>query len=146
MTVPLDDDEPDGDVIEIAVARHRAADPDSRIGVLISNPGGLGAGETFIGMFADQVFPTEIVDRFDIVGFDPRGTGDSTPVRCDVPTTEIYHLDPTPDDFADAARREVEAMAMATRASDRAVTCSPTWARPPPSATSTDCASRSERA
>ena len=43
LDVPLDYDEPDGDTIEIALARVPATDADERIGSLVFNPGGPGA-------------------------------------------------------------------------------------------------------
>lgn len=85
LTVPLDHDEPDGDQIELAVNRLPATgDPDDRIGSLVFNPGGPGgSGVEFLAQAA-FVMPDELADRFDLVGFDPRGVGASTAIDCDV--------------------------------------------------------------
>ncbi len=113
LEVPVDYDDHDGDMIHLAVARHQAGDPSARVGVLFTNPGGPGAGGRWMAMFADQLFPAVIVERFDIIGFDPRGTGASAPITCDESTDDLYHLDPTPDDAADEALREQVATEMA---------------------------------
>jgi pimeloyl-ACP methyl ester carboxylesterase len=84
LTVPLDYAKPDGDTITIGVLRRPASKPERRIGSLVINPGGPGAG----GMVAAarlsaSAKDTELGQRFDFVGFDPRGVGASEPtVRC----------------------------------------------------------------
>jgi pimeloyl-ACP methyl ester carboxylesterase len=95
LEVPLDHADPDGPTIEVAVNRHLAEDPSQRIGVLIMNPGGPGAS----GLELARSFPRAgaIGDRFDIVGFDPRGVGQSTPLDCNTHLQAIYDADPTID-------------------------------------------------
>lgn len=81
LVVPLDYGEPDGDTIEVAVNRHRATG--DRIGSLLINPGGPGAsGLDALSGIALPRFGEEVVARYDLVGFDPRGVGSSTPVTC----------------------------------------------------------------
>jgi pimeloyl-ACP methyl ester carboxylesterase len=101
LTVAMDHDDPSGPTIELALNRHRADDPDNRIGVLLVNPGGPGAS----GVRLARAFSRAGVlgDRFDIVGFDPRGVGESTPLDCDTHLQAIYDADPTIDDPADEA-------------------------------------------
>ena len=84
LRVPLDYDAPAGRTADIAVLRSRAATQDRRIGSLVLNPGGPGAsGVAAAAGIAQQIAGTEVSRRFDVVGFDPRGTGSSTPtVRC----------------------------------------------------------------
>ncbi|ASU78054.1 alpha/beta hydrolase [Actinopolyspora erythraea] len=84
LTVPLDYDEPDGETAEIGVLRRPASDEQARIGSLVSNPGGPGAsGMTSTAARVSKVKSTELGERFDMVGFDPRGVGASTPrVEC----------------------------------------------------------------
>lgn len=84
LTVPLDYSEPEGTTITIGVLRHRASDPDDRIGSLVLNPGGPGAsGMVAAGSFAARMPDNELGERFDLVGFDPRGIGASEPtVEC----------------------------------------------------------------
>jgi pimeloyl-ACP methyl ester carboxylesterase len=84
LPVPLDSTKPDGSKIVIALIRLPAAAPAKRIGSLLVNPGGPGAsGVDFVRGAAGDTFSQQVRDRFDIVGFDPRGVGASTPaVRC----------------------------------------------------------------
>ena len=80
--VPLDHRRPGGRRISLALVRRPATDPDRRIGSLFMNPGGPGgSGIGFARGFYNEL-PEELRRRFDIVGFDPRGVGRSTPVRC----------------------------------------------------------------
>lgn len=81
VAVPLDWDDPDGGTIDIAINRHSAAG--DRIGSLLINPGGPGASglDALSGIALDR-FGKEVVDRYDLIGFDPRGVGQSTPVTC----------------------------------------------------------------
>ncbi|RRD48683.1 alpha/beta hydrolase [Arachnia propionica] len=82
VKLPLDYDEPEGTQIDVAVLKHPARKPDERIGSLFVNPGGPGgSGKDFAVVLATQLSP-EIVDRFDLIGMDPRGIGDSTPLNC----------------------------------------------------------------
>jgi pimeloyl-ACP methyl ester carboxylesterase len=93
-------------MIDLALARVPARDPDRRIGSLLVNPGGPGApGRDFATYLADLV-PDEIRDRFDIVGFDPRGTGETIPVECDERLDPLYATDWDPD--TDAERTALE--------------------------------------
>jgi len=82
LVVPLSYREPRGATISVAVARMPATDPAGRLGSLFLNPGGPGnSGLQFLpGMYA-ALLPA-VPARFDIVAFDPRGIGQSAPVRC----------------------------------------------------------------
>lgn len=80
ISVPLDWDEPRGQRIELAVARHRATDPARRIGVLLVDPGGPGGSAALFAL--SGFFSDELRARFDIVGVDSRGTGGSLAIRC----------------------------------------------------------------
>lgn len=81
--VPLDYDSPRGKSISLALIRLPASDPAKRIGSLFTNPGGPGgSGVGFIRGSARQLITPAVRARFDIIGFDPRGVGGSTPVRC----------------------------------------------------------------
>lgn len=103
LRVPLDPAAPDGKKIDLALARVRAVDADHRIGSLLINPGGPGApGTDFVSQVADGL-PTAITDRFDIVGWDPRGTGASTPVDCGNKLDYLFDVDTAPDDATEQA-------------------------------------------
>ncbi|MEU0492626.1 alpha/beta hydrolase [Nocardiopsis sp. NPDC006139] len=81
LSVPLDHDDPDGETIDIALARVPASGgPDERIGSLVLNPGG--PGESGVEMLAYPQFSDGIRSAFDLVAFDPRGVGDSGGFAC----------------------------------------------------------------
>src|SRR5262245_18255739 len=81
VRVPLDWDHPNGEKITLAVIRHLASDPARRIGSLFWNPGGPGGSLERVRVEAES-FDARFQGRFDIVGWDIRGGGDSTHVRC----------------------------------------------------------------
>ncbi|HEU4347693.1 MAG TPA: alpha/beta hydrolase [Actinoplanes sp.] len=82
VPVPLDHGQPGGASILLSLIRLPATDPQRRIGSLLVNPGGPGGSGVDVVLFASEIFPPEIRARFDLVGFDPRGVGRSTPLRC----------------------------------------------------------------
>ncbi len=86
VTVPLDYDRPQGRSIAVEMVRVPAADPARRIGSILLNPGGPGASGIDMalgfGPFARLAFGDEVADRFDLVGFDPRGIARSSPLLC----------------------------------------------------------------
>ncbi|MGR4850175.1 alpha/beta hydrolase [Streptomyces sp. LARHCF252] len=83
VEVPVDWKRPNGARFDLALARHRATDPARRIGSLLVNPGGPGGSGVNFTFMAPDSFSPELLERFDIVGFDPRGVGRSNPVVCD---------------------------------------------------------------
>lgn len=101
LEVPNDHLHSDGSVQHIAVARTRASDPGARFGVLLYNMGGPGVASTDslggLRAMLSQWAP-EIVSHFDIVAFDPRGIGRSTPALhylSDDTIEALRALDPT---------------------------------------------------
>jgi pimeloyl-ACP methyl ester carboxylesterase len=98
LTVPLDHDDPDAGTIGLSLARRVTLAPDERIGVLLYNPGGPGAsGIQFLGdsIWPSDVFSRDLVRRFDIVSWDPRGVSEGTEVFCGDEILPI--VDPTPE-------------------------------------------------
>jgi pimeloyl-ACP methyl ester carboxylesterase len=81
--------------------RAAALDRDERIGSLFMNPGGPGASGVEFVRDSVTSFPDEIRERFDIVGFDPRGVNSSTAIRCIDNLDGHAALDPSPDDAAE---------------------------------------------
>ena len=94
-------------MFRLYLVRHAAADPSARIGSLLVNPGGPGFPGTDFAVDADLVYGDDLLDRFDIIGWDPRGTGRSEPfIDCIDDYDEFYAVgDITPDD--DAERQEL---------------------------------------
>jgi pimeloyl-ACP methyl ester carboxylesterase len=82
LEVPLDYADPAGETLEIAVLARPAGEPSQRLGAMVVNPGGPGEPGTSYAARSDSFFRDQLTDRFDVVGFDPRGTGDSSPVDC----------------------------------------------------------------
>ena len=81
VTVPMDYAEPDGETVTLAVKR-RAAGDDEPVGSLLVNPGGPGSSGIQLAEAAQLMFSSELLDGYDVVGFDPRGVGQSTPLDC----------------------------------------------------------------
>ncbi|MEA2220691.1 MAG: hypothetical protein QOJ35_3317 [Solirubrobacteraceae bacterium] len=83
VQVPLDYDAPNGATVSIALVRLPATDPSRRLGSLFFNPGGPGGSGVDYTVFAGpSLYTPEVRARFDLVGFDPRGIGRSTALRC----------------------------------------------------------------
>ena len=87
--LPLDYEDPSGEVVSIALKRLPATG--ESIGTIFVNPGGPGESGTELVGSAPYIFSQEVLASYDIVGFDPRGVGSSTQVRCLQPGQE----DPT---------------------------------------------------
>src|SRR4051794_13765162 len=103
LTVPVDYAQPDGEQVDLAVARVPATQPKKRLGSLVFNFGGPGdAGTETLPGFAAQI-PAEIKARYDLVSFDPRGIGRSRPVECvdDATADRLNAVDPTPNSDAE---------------------------------------------
>ena len=83
LAVPVDWSKPNGPTFDLAVAKLPAADPSRRVGPLFVNPGGPGGSGVNMVYGAEYSFSPELIDRFDIVSFDPRGQARSRPVLCD---------------------------------------------------------------
>jgi pimeloyl-ACP methyl ester carboxylesterase len=99
LKVPLDYAHPDGATISLAVLRVPATDPDRRVGSLVVNPGGPGISGVEYAAAAESYFGAPLLAAFDVVGFDPRGVGKSTPVACvdDAYLDQLIGADPDPD-------------------------------------------------
>ncbi|TDD57385.1 alpha/beta hydrolase [Kribbella antibiotica] len=83
VEVPTDYDRPNGPTTTIALTRLPASDPAKKIGTLFTNPGGPGGpGVPFIQQVAQYAYSADVRAKFDILGFDPRGVGQSDPVTC----------------------------------------------------------------
>lgn len=97
LPVPLDYDDPDGETLDLAISRRPANDQDERIGILLTNPGGPGGeGLGYARSWANSL-DGEILDRFDIIGFDPRGVGESEPLQCGENVIDLLGVDQSPN-------------------------------------------------
>ena len=107
LTVPLDYRRPSGDTIELALLKVPAAG--SSIGSLVVNPGGPGAPGTSYAAARGTYFGDPLLEHLDIVGFDPRGTGDSSPVDClsDASFNRYLSGNPSPSTPAEVAAYRV---------------------------------------
>ena len=100
LAVPVDHSAPDGDMLDVELARVPATGAESeRIGSLLFNPGGPGGSGIEFLANAAAIVPEELGARFDLVSWDPRGVGESTPVRClsDAQKDEQIEGDLSPD-------------------------------------------------
>ena len=102
LDVPIDPAHPEVGNFTLALVRHLAEKQDQRVGSLLVNPGGPGYGGTDLAEFATQVYGQAVLDHFDIVAWDPRGTGKSVPaVDCIDQYDQFFALDSSPDAPAD---------------------------------------------
>jgi pimeloyl-ACP methyl ester carboxylesterase len=99
VNVPQDWSKPTGGKqFGIALMRARAAHQTNRIGSLLVDPGGPGGSGVDLAAYLSMGLPAEITQRFDIVGFDPRGVGRSDQVKCfsDADLDASFAADPDP--------------------------------------------------
>ena len=82
LKVPIDYSNESLGQFDIAVVRYRDPNQHDRIGSLVINPGGPGVSGVDYALNAQYVVNPDVLERYDIVGFDPRGIGASTPISC----------------------------------------------------------------
>ena len=98
IEVPFDYADPEQGSFVLFVKKHNAANPVERIGSMMVNPGGPGFGGSSLADDAQYYFSQDLIDRFDIIAWDPRGTGESTPaVDCVDTFDEYFGLDSPPE-------------------------------------------------
>jgi pimeloyl-ACP methyl ester carboxylesterase len=120
--VPMDHARPNGAKITVALMKRPAEDQANRVGSLFINPGGPGGAGLIYSAYGSSFFQPEIMKRFDLIGFDPRGVGRSSPLRCfktleeaneifgrmsaiPVTRTEIRNTMDATEDYTDACAR-----------------------------------------
>ncbi|MGI5269818.1 alpha/beta hydrolase [Nonomuraea sp. CA-218870] len=121
VRVPLDYREPSGHAIKLSVNRIKAKVPrdGDHLGALLVNPGGPGASGRDLALYVAALLPREVRERYDIIGFDPRGVGASQPaMRCADP--EVYYRPPRPDSVPGSRAEE---NVLLSRAADYANRC-----------------------
>jgi pimeloyl-ACP methyl ester carboxylesterase len=82
VRVPLDYRSPGGPQIALSVSRVCAQRPQARHGALLLVPGGPGGSSLAEPAALAGRLPQRLRDEYDLVGFDPRGVGNSAPVSC----------------------------------------------------------------
>jgi pimeloyl-ACP methyl ester carboxylesterase len=99
LQVPLDYSKPSGRKIGIALAKVPSRNKSRRIGSMLVNPGGPGSSGVGFALRAQRLFGSSITDRFDIIGFDPRGVQRSAAIDCvtDARFDAYLAADPVPD-------------------------------------------------
>lgn len=122
FNVPIDYANPANGAMRISAIRKLATG--SSQGSLVLNPGGPGGSGIEYTTYAEYVVSDTLRENFDIVGFDPRGVGESTPVKCldDAQTNEYIALDGSPDEQTEVdqaqAMSELFAQSCATNSPD----------------------------
>ncbi|MER5986128.1 alpha/beta hydrolase [Streptomyces sp. NPDC001787] len=101
IKVPLDYRVPGGKRIDMAISRIRSTTPGKRHGVLLSNPGGPGGPGLSMPLGMKEGLPESTRQKYDLIGFDPRGVGRSSPVSCDLEPEEENWLRPYKEETFD---------------------------------------------
>ncbi|GIF05928.1 alpha/beta hydrolase [Actinoplanes siamensis] len=116
VAVPRDWAQPDnGQTYDVAMIRVRSTSQKNRIGSLLVNPGGPGGSGVDIAVYlsfgqAMGGLPAEITDRFDIVGFDPRGVSRSSPIKCISDSDQDASFGADPDPVSQASFDQLTAL------------------------------------
>ena len=101
VTVPLDYEHPDGKTITIALKKLPASDGDAEHGSLFLNYGGPGASGVEVVEGEASSFAAGLRSSYDIIGFDPRGLGQSTPITCWTDDEVNQYLNGTSNTFSE---------------------------------------------
>ena len=82
LEVPLDYSDTSAGTITLALKMIPASDGDAELGSLFTNPGGPGgSGVQSVASIAHEL-DSDVRAAYDVIGFDPRGIGGSTPITC----------------------------------------------------------------
>ncbi|MGW4054097.1 alpha/beta hydrolase [Streptomyces sp. NPDC004779] len=90
LKVPLDYAAPAGRKLDLAISRAKATSPRDRRGVLLLNPGGPGGPGLDMPLWMAPQLPDAVKQKYDLIGFDPRGVGRSSPVSCGLTGDELH--------------------------------------------------------
>lgn len=104
VPAPIDHTNPNGPTIPIAIVVLPAQDQAHKAGTLLVNPGG--PGGSGIDFAEQNTWPAQLRQRFDIVGFDPRGVGKSGDLDCGIKSSSLQDGDPDATNPADVAATE----------------------------------------
>ncbi|MFJ9681878.1 alpha/beta hydrolase [Streptomyces sp. NPDC101194] len=101
IKVPLDYRVPRGKRIDLAISRIKSTAPGKRHGVLFSNPGGPGGQGLYMPLEIQEMLPESVQQKYDLIGFDPRGVGRSSPVSCNLKPKDENWLRPYKEETFD---------------------------------------------
>jgi pimeloyl-ACP methyl ester carboxylesterase len=82
ISVPRDYAHPNGATFQLTLLRIHDSDNHAHTGSLLVNPGGPGGSGIELALNLASQLSNDILTHFDVVGFDPRGVGNSSPVKC----------------------------------------------------------------
>ncbi|MFE0513777.1 alpha/beta hydrolase [Streptomyces sp. NPDC058964] len=88
IKVPLDYGRPDAKTVKLAISRMKTSVPGRRHGAILFNPGGPGGEGLDMPVMMKSAMPKKVREQYDLIGFDPRGVGRSSPVTCGLTTAE----------------------------------------------------------
>src|SRR5699024_8145994 len=102
---------PDGPTTEVELVRRATSDPESRVGTLVAGAGGPGSANVMHTALARAHFQGDVLDRFDIVGHNPRGARMDcfdSPEHEESLTARFNAAPVTPEEISDTAAACVE--------------------------------------
>jgi pimeloyl-ACP methyl ester carboxylesterase len=103
VAVPRDWNAPaDPRTFALSLLRVRATGQQNRIGSLLVNPGGPGASGVDLSVYLSKQMPVDVLRRFDLVGFDPRGVARSGGLKCFTDDDLDHYFGDEPDPASDA--------------------------------------------
>ncbi|PRY19272.1 alpha/beta hydrolase [Pseudosporangium ferrugineum] len=98
IDAPIDYLSPDNGSLTVRISRIVTSTPDKHRGVLLFNPGGPGAPGLTEPLFKRDDLPESVRRQYDLIGFDPRGIGDSSPISCGLEGDEAVQYFPYRED------------------------------------------------
>ena len=113
--MPLDYSKPSGETIELRARKVPAKDRTGKVGTLFINPGGPGGSGLEFAAAASFVLGSPLLRKFDVIGWDPRGVGESTPVKCldTEQLDKVIATDGSPDNEAEIKELETQSKILA---------------------------------
>lgn len=117
ISVPVDYAHPEGRTLRLRISCTRT--PAKRHGVLLSNPGGPGIPALGLPLQLKDTLPKGALQRYDLIGFDPRGLATSSPLRCGLTRDEVALNSSQPYRAASFAQDTARARAIAAKCTAR---------------------------
>ncbi|MGJ9636916.1 alpha/beta hydrolase [Actinotignum sp. GS-2025b] len=105
VQVPMNYEDPEGATIELSMRKQEASG--SAVGSIFINPGGPGGSGLELLPTASISPGKDVVEKYNVIGFDPRGVGESTPITCFTDAELQQLVDTTyPDSDPEAGAKE----------------------------------------